>query len=242
MAVISEYPLHNTGVEVQTAIDDALTTLPSQIGAKANTTDVLTKNNTTVYTPTGDYNPATKKYVDSNLPTVDVGQTTTGAPGTNASVINSGTSRHPILDFTIPKGDKGDTGDAAGFAPPTVNTETLAPGSSATVSIDASGEDTSKLFAFNFGIPQGIQGDQGYFIGNVVRTSGSGAAGTIDTYTMYLNDSSQTPIGTFSVYNGADGLGAGDMLKSIYDENNNNIVDGAESLHDDDSQVWFELS
>lgn len=242
MKAISEYPLHNTGLEVQSAIDDALTTLPQQINQKANTTDVLLKNNTTIFTPTGDYNPATKKYVDDALPTVDVGQTTTGAAGTSASVINSGTSRHPILDFTIPKGDKG---DAAGFATPTATANTLEPGSSATASVVASGADTSKLFAFTFGIPQGlqgIQGEQGYYINDVRKTSGSGAAGTIDTYTMYINDASHTAVGTFNVYNGADGIGAGDMLKAIYDTNNNNIVDGAESLHDDDSQIWFELS
>lgn len=242
MAAISEYPLHNTGQEIQGAIDDALTTLPQQISQKANTADVLLKNNTTIFTPTGEYNPATKKYVDDALPTVDVGQTTTGAAGTSASVINSGTPRHPILDFTIPKGDKGDTGDAAGFATPTAIANTLTPGSDATVSIEASGADTSKLFAFTFGIPQGLQGVQGYYINDVQKTSGSGAAGTIDTYTMYMNDTNHTPVGTFSVYNGMDGIGAGDMLKAVYDTNNNNIVDGAESLHDDESQIWFELS
>lgn len=242
MAVISEYPLHNTGQEVQTAIDDALDTLPYQIGLKANTADVLTKTNTDVYTPTGNYNPATKKYVDDNLPTVDVGQTTTGAAGTSASVTNSGTLKHPILDFTIPRGDKGETGAAAGFATPTAIANTLTPGSDATVSIEASGADTSKLFAFTFGIPQGLQGVQGYYINDVQKTSGSGAAGTTDTYTMYMNDTNHTPVGTFSVYNGMDGMGSGDMLKSVYDTNNNNIVDGAESLHDDESQIWFELS
>ena len=32
-------------------------------------TIVLTKNNTTEYTPTGDYNPSTKKYVDDSIKT-----------------------------------------------------------------------------------------------------------------------------------------------------------------------------
>ena len=36
------------------------------ISWKANISDVLTKTNTTAFTPTGDYNPATKKYVDDN--------------------------------------------------------------------------------------------------------------------------------------------------------------------------------
>lgn len=42
--------------------------------------------------------------------TLKVGKTTTGAPGTQASVAVSGTVKDVVLDFTIPKGDKGDTG------------------------------------------------------------------------------------------------------------------------------------
>ena len=34
---------------------------------KANTTDVLTKTNTTEFTPTSNYQPATKKYVDDAI-------------------------------------------------------------------------------------------------------------------------------------------------------------------------------
>ena len=34
------------------------------LSAKADTTNVLTRNNTQTFTPTGDYQPATKKYVD----------------------------------------------------------------------------------------------------------------------------------------------------------------------------------
>lgn len=40
-----------------------------------NNRDVLTKNNTTTYTPTGDYNPATKKYVDNNKYTLPIATT-----------------------------------------------------------------------------------------------------------------------------------------------------------------------
>jgi hypothetical protein len=52
--------------------------------------------------------------------TITIGTTTTGYPGTNAIVSNSGTSNSVILNFTIPrgadgadgaKGDKGDKGD-----------------------------------------------------------------------------------------------------------------------------------
>lgn len=39
--------------------------------------------------------------------TVTVGTTTTGAAGTQASVVNSGTAQNAILDFTIPQGAQG---------------------------------------------------------------------------------------------------------------------------------------
>ena len=41
---------------------------------------------------------------------VMIGATTTGEAGTDATVFNSGTPSNPILNFTIPKGDKGDRG------------------------------------------------------------------------------------------------------------------------------------
>lgn len=42
--------------------------------------------------------------------TVTVGTTTTGAPGTQASVVNSGTAKDVVLDFTIPSGGEGTGG------------------------------------------------------------------------------------------------------------------------------------
>lgn len=42
---------------------------------------------------------------------ITVGSTTTGEPGTQANVTNSGTNMDVVLDFTIPKGEKGDPGE-----------------------------------------------------------------------------------------------------------------------------------
>lgn len=42
--------------------------------------------------------------------TVKVGKTTTGEAGTQASVVNAGTNLNPVLNFTIPRGQKGDDG------------------------------------------------------------------------------------------------------------------------------------
>lgn len=65
----------------------------------------------------------------------------------------------------------------------------------------------------------GEPGDNGSSIASITRTSGNGAAGTTDTYTITLTDGSTS---TFQVYNGADGTGSGDMSKSVYDPQNKN--------------------
>lgn len=56
----------------------------------------------------------------------------------------------------------------------------------------------------------GDPGPAGTKVSRVERTSGTGAPGTTDTYTMY--DSDDEPIGTFTVYNGQNGTGAGDFM------------------------------
>ena len=43
--------------------------------------------------------------------TATAGTTTTGLPGTNASVVNVGTTQAAVFNFTIPRGDKGEQGD-----------------------------------------------------------------------------------------------------------------------------------
>lgn len=50
--------------------------------------------------------------------------------------------------------------------------------------------------------PAGADGGKGVGIASIARTSGTGAAGTTDTYTITLTDGSTS---TFTVYNGKDG-------------------------------------
>jgi len=115
--------------------------------------------------------------------TVTVGTTTTGEPGTNASVTNSGTSSAAVLNFTIPKGDKGDTGATgapgangapgqagANGAAATVTVGTTTTGNAGTnASVTNSG--TSSAAVLNFTIPKGDKGDKG-------DTGAPGATGT----------------------------------------------------------------
>lgn len=51
-----------------------------------------------------------EKGEDGEAATVTVGNTATGAPGTEANVFNSGTTSAAVLNFTIPKGEKGEPG------------------------------------------------------------------------------------------------------------------------------------
>lgn len=93
--------------------------------------------------------------------TIQVGTTTTGEPGTDAQVTNSGTSSAAVFDFVIPRGAKGEKGDtgASGQDGITPNiqvgtTTTLAAGSQATVTQ----RGTTANPIFDFGIPKGIDG------------------------------------------------------------------------------------
>ena len=66
---------------------------------------------------------------DGQAATVSVGTTTTGAAGSNASVSNSGTSSAAVLNFTIPRGAKGDQGDSMfeeDITPPVYDDNTIA--------------------------------------------------------------------------------------------------------------------
>ena len=86
----------------------------------------------------------------------------------------------------------------------------------------------NKGYIVNVDIPflkgdTGASGSQGYSVGSVSRTSGTGAPGTTDTYTMYNNASPAQSIGTFEVTNGT----GGDMTKAVYDTGNTGIVDRA---------------
>jgi len=97
--------------------------------------------------------------------TIAVGTTTTGAPGTNAIVTNSGSSSAVTLEFTIPRGTPGTNGTNGtngndGVTPVvTVNpvVENLAAGSAPYVTNEVLSPDLK----LQFGIPRGAKGDTG---------------------------------------------------------------------------------
>ena len=95
---------------------------------------------------------------DGTAATVQVGTTTTGAPGTNASVTNTGTESNAVLNFVIPAGATGATGADGTAATVQVGTTTTgAPGTNASVT----NTGTENNAVLNFVIPAGATGATG---------------------------------------------------------------------------------
>ena len=132
--------------------------------------------------PQGDQGPIgnTGSPAGFGTPTASATQLEPNAEPTVA-VEASGEDTSKIFNFVfgIPKGAKGDTGEKgatgekgeqgpigntgspAGFGTPTASATQLEPNAEPTVTVEASGEDTSKIFNFVFGIPKGAKGDTG---------------------------------------------------------------------------------
>ncbi len=104
--------------------------------------------------------------------TVSIGKVTTGAPGTQASVVNSSTAKDVVLDFTIPKGDKGENGVKVG----------------AGLSIDPNGlvqvRTTGPIKGGTANIPIGIGGASGLLCLAIDATSFTKQ--TIDSSSSYM--------------------------------------------------------
>jgi len=89
---------------------------------------------------------------------ITVGSVSTSAPGSSATVSNSGSSGAATLDFTIPRGDVGAQGSTGGAATIAVgSTNTGSAGSNASVSNSGS----SSAATFDFTIPRGDTGATG---------------------------------------------------------------------------------
>lgn len=73
--------------------------------------------------------PCPPKPAPCTNPSVSVGTTSTGEPGTQAYVINAGTSCNAVLDFVIPAGEQGPQGPQGprGFQGPKGDTGAVGP-------------------------------------------------------------------------------------------------------------------
>lgn len=115
--------------------------------------------------------------------TITIGSVTTGLPGTNAAVTNSGSASAATLNFTIPQGDQG---DAATVSVGSVTTGL--PGTSAAVTNSGS----SSAATLNFTIPEGDQGLPGNPGADGTLISYAGTAPTSPATNDFWIDSSTT--------------------------------------------------
>ena len=164
-----------------------------------------------------------------------MGTVTTGAPGTQASVTNSGTATNAVLDFVIPQGSTGSTGSTGATG------ATGADGKAATVSVgtvttgqpgtnaSVTNSGTESAATLDFVIPQGNNGVSSYWSGvnsgvtlspnqavpltQSVSSVGSGVTLSGSTVTL--------PAGTFLVSystnaeSGGSGSGSGSVVTTL---------------------------
>ena len=143
----------------------------------------------------------TKSYKDSGKDasiTINIDGVTMLPYGSTAYIDTSGPATDLSFHLYIPKAKDGDDGYS-----PEVSVSEIPGGNKVTITDSSGSKD------FNV-----MDGDS---ITSIERTSGTGAAGTIDTYTVRTSSGGTY---TFTVTNGADGKGSGDMLKSVYDPTN----------------------
>ena len=145
---------------------------------------------------------------------------TTGTP--SVDVTTSGPDTAKVFNFafsglkgeTGAKGDTGDKGDTGATGPQGVSVTDAEINESGRLIITLSAGEP--IDAGNAVGPTGAKGDTGATgpagasVSRIERTSGTGAPGTTDTYTVYLTDGSTG--GTFQVYNGSNGTGSGDFM------------------------------
>lgn len=126
--------------------------------------------------------------------------------GSQATVTKSGTAENPKFKFGIPKGEKGDKGDqgaSAGFGTPTATTDSNV--GIPSVTITASGSDTSKVFNFAFKNIKGEKGDKGDTgaTPNISVSATTLSAGSAATAT--ISGSAESPTITFGIPKGDKG-------------------------------------
>ena len=125
--------------------------------------------------PAGPAGPRGETGATGQSANISIGTVTTLSAGSNATVVNSGTSMDAVLDFGIPQGPQGETGATGPAGPQGIQGETgpAGPaGSSATITVGTvttlpAGSNatvvnsgTSMDAVLDFGIPQGASGTQ----------------------------------------------------------------------------------
>lgn len=183
---------------------------------------------------------------DPAIPNLHIGTVEAGQDAEDLGVSVTGEYPDYYLNFVLPRGSVGATPEisigavqSASTAEATITGTPEAPvlnlklpiAPAPVLSIGSVGEGqepavtmtgTAANPVLNF---QLVRGPQGRGVASFQRTAGTGAPGTTDTYTIAYTDGTSD---TFTVRNGANGEGAGDMVAHVYDEDGDGIVERAD--------------
>lgn len=123
-----------------------------------------------------------------------IGTVTTTAPGTDATVTDTGTNGDIVLNFGIPRGDTGLPGNAA-----TITIGSVTTGAAGTNAV-VTNSGTSSAAILNFTIPQGEDGN--FTMDEILDEVRTDAANTTFTYTNgQLTGSSNADVSKTFTYN-----------------------------------------
>lgn len=141
---------------------------------------------------------------------------------TYVSIVDNNLNKIPtdtnFWQLVASKGSQGNRGPSGGFGVPTASAHSIESGSNPTVEITASGPDESKIFNFNFGIPNGPYG-----FDRITGTAVTLPAHDQITINAELDTSSGERVLKFDFgIPAADGQGA-QSVDGITADNNNNV-------------------
>lgn len=135
--------------------------------------------------------------------TISVGTVTTGSPGSDAVITNSGTTSAAVFNFTIPRGDTGPQGDTGERGIQGIQGPAGATGDTGERGPAGATGDTG---------PQGDTGPAGATGNGIASIVKTGTSGLVDTYTITYTNGTTT---TYTVTNGRDGSGGGGETEYI---------------------------
>ena len=197
--ISSQVPIKTESSQQVTNVSDVLTGPVGPAGPQGETGPVGPAGPQGEPGPVGPAGPQGETGATGQSANISIGTVTTLPSGSNATVVNSGTSMDAVLDFGIPAGPQGETGPVGPAGPQGLQGEpgpvgpagpqgepgaTGPAGSSATIDIGTvttlpagsnatvTNSGTSSSAVFDFGIPQGASGSVSY----------SDVKGFIDTY------------------------------------------------------------